>query len=72
MDTSIMYAADFEERIRSGTQKNLTWNILFFLQETSNLQPWIKWCTPIVHAAEFEARDLKQQATQEEFWDTMQ
>jgi hypothetical protein len=39
MDTSIMYAADFEERIRSGTQKFWTWNILSFQQETFDLQP---------------------------------
>jgi hypothetical protein len=63
MDTSIMYAADFEKRIRSGTHNFWTWNILSFLQETSDLQPWIKWGTPIMHATEFEAKDLKQQAT---------
>jgi hypothetical protein len=34
-----MYAADFEERIRSGTQNFWTWNIvLFLLQETIDLQ----------------------------------
>jgi hypothetical protein len=59
MDTSIMYATDFEKRIRSGTQNFWTWNIFSFLQETSDLQPSIKWGTPIVHAAKFEARDLK-------------
>jgi hypothetical protein len=37
MDSSIMYAADFEERIRSGTHNFWTWNIFSFLQETSDL-----------------------------------
>ncbi len=54
-----MYATDFEERIKSGTQNFWTWNIFSFLQETSDLQPSIKWGTPIVHAAKFEAKDLK-------------
>jgi hypothetical protein len=71
MDTSIMYAIDFEERIRSGTWNFWTWNILSFLQKTSDLQPWIKWGTPIVHVVEFEKKDLKQHVAHRVL-DTMQ